>query len=88
MIKAFSIAAAVTALATTSFAGSLDTIVEVEPEDVFVAATPSSAGIGVPLAIAGGVLAIGALIANDNDDDDNDAAGGTGGTGATAGTGS
>lgn len=67
MTKTFSIAAMFAVLATASFAGSPEpAYVEPQP-DVFVA-QPSSAGLGLPLAIAGGVAAL-ALIASDSDDD-------------------
>lgn len=65
MIKVISVAAMIAGLATTSFAGSLNTTTESEPENVFVAA-PSSAGLAIPLAIGGGLVAL-ALVANDDD---------------------
>lgn len=77
MTKAFTIAAMISAMATASFAGSLNTDVEQEPQDVFVA-TPSSSGIGLPLAIAGGALLLAAALSDSSsstttgDDDGND----------------
>ena len=69
MTKTLTIAAMIASMATVSFAGSLDTVVEAEPQaDVFVA-NPSSGGLAVPLAIAGGVVAL-AAVAADNDSDD------------------
>jgi hypothetical protein len=66
MIKVISVAALITGMASASFAGSLNTNQDVVEDDVFVAA-PSSAGIAIPLAIGGGLVALG-LIASDSDD--------------------
>ena len=71
MIKSVSIAALLTVFASASFAGSLKTNYEQEPEkDIFVAPAGSSS-IGTPL-VTGGVLAavaVAALIADDNESD-------------------
>ena len=69
MTKTLTIAAMIASMATVSFAGSLETVVEPEPQaDVFVA-NPSSGGLALPLAIAGGVIAL-AAVAADSDGDD------------------
>lgn len=69
MFKTLSVAAAISLMASASFAGSLNTDYEQEPEQpVYV---PTGSGIGAP-AIVGGVLAavaIAALVSNDSDDD-------------------
>ncbi len=65
MTKVISVAALITGMASASFAGSLDTNTDVVENDVFVAA-PSSAGLAIPLAIGGGLVALG-LVANDSD---------------------
>ena len=70
MTKVISVAALISAMATASFAGNLNTVeVPQVNNDVFVAA-PSSAGLAVPLAVAGGLLAIGLIASNSDDDDD------------------
>lgn len=67
MKKAISIAALITGMATASFAGSLDTNQTVVEDDVFVATSSSSAaGLALPLAIGGGLVALG-LIASASD---------------------
>jgi hypothetical protein len=68
MTKVISIAALITGMATASFAGSLETNTDVVEDDVFVA-TSSSAGLALPLAIGGGLVALG-LIASDSDSSD------------------
>lgn len=66
MFKVISVAAMIAGLSTAAYAGSNAAAVEEqEVDNVFVAA-PSSGGLALPLAIAGGVLAIG-LIAGSND---------------------
>ena len=68
MFKTFSVAAAITLMASASFAGSLVTTEPVVETPVFV---PQGSGIGAPV-IVGGVLAavaVAALIANDDDDE-------------------
>lgn len=65
MKKVITVAALITGMASASFAGSLNTTTDVVEDDVFVAA-PSSAGIALPLAIGGGLIALG-LIASDSD---------------------
>lgn len=63
MIKSVSIAALLVATASASFAGSLNTQYEAEPEqEIIIAPVGSSAGIGAP-AIIGGVLAAAAVAA-------------------------
>ena len=66
MIKVFSAAALVAGMATASFAGSVDTVIT-EVDTVFAPA-PSSAGLALPIAIGVGVVAVGLLLANDDDD--------------------
>lgn len=69
MIKSVSIAALLTVFASASFAGSLKTNYEQEPEkDTFVAPAGSS-GIGTPLVIGGVIaaVAVAALIADDKE---------------------
>jgi len=68
MTKVITLAAMISAMATASFAGNLNTVETTEVENVFVAA-PSSAGLAVPLAIAGGALLL-AAVASGGDDDD------------------
>ena len=67
MTKIISVAALITGMASASFAGSLDTNTDVVEDDVFVATSSSSAGLALPLAIGGGLVALG-LIASDDDD--------------------
>ncbi|MBD3665010.1 hypothetical protein [Sulfitobacter aestuariivivens] len=67
MTKIISIAALVAGMATASIAGTpvpppADDTIEILP------VAPSSAGLGVPLAIGAAVVGL-ALIANDDDDD-------------------
>lgn len=70
MIKTVSIAAVIAMTASASFAGSLNTYVEPEPQrDIEVVPAGSSAGIGVPVVI-GGLLAVAAIAAIVSDDDD------------------
>ena len=66
MKKAIATAALITGMSTASFAGSLDTNTTVVEDDVFVATSSSSAaGLALPLAIGGGLVALG-LIASDS----------------------
>jgi hypothetical protein len=65
MIKVISAAALIAGMATASFAGNLASTSDSVVETVF-APQPSSAGLALPLAIAGGVLALGLIL----DDDD------------------
>jgi hypothetical protein len=70
MLKTLSVAALMTLMATASFAGSLNTEFEAEPQDEEVFVPVAGSGIGAP-AIIGGVLAavaIGALVSSDDDD--------------------
>ena len=69
MTKVISVAALITGMASASFAGSLNTTTDVVEEDVFVATSSSSAGLALPLAIGGGLVALG-LIASDSDSSD------------------
>ena len=67
MIKVISSAALITAMATTSYAGSIaDTQVEQEPGTVFAAA-PSSGGLVLPLLIGAGALGVAVAISNNKD---------------------
>jgi len=66
MTKVITLAAMISAMATASFAGSLNTEEEKDVDNVFVAA-PSSGGLAVPLAVAGGALALAALASNSDD---------------------
>lgn len=70
MIKTILTATAVSLMASTAFAGSLNTDFEkpAEPKTAFV---PTGTGIGAP-AVIGGILAAGAIIAIVASDDDND----------------
>lgn len=70
MFKTLSTAAAIALMASASFAGSLNTNIDVV-EDEGVTYVPKGSGISTP-AIIGGVAAavvVAALIANDDDDD-------------------
>lgn len=65
MIKVISGAALISAMATASFAGNLNTVETTPVDNVFVAApASSSAGLAVPLAVAGGLLALGLIASN------------------------
>ena len=66
MKKVITVAALITGMATASFAGNLDTNTTVVEDDVFVASSSSAGGLALPLAIGGGLVALG-LIANDSD---------------------
>jgi len=71
MFKTLSTAAAIALMASASFAGSLNTNIEVVENDA-PAFVPQGSGISTP-AIIGGVAAavvIAALVANSDDDDD------------------
>ncbi len=77
MLKTLSASALIAAMATSSFAGSLESATyEAEPADegVFVPAVGS--GIGVPVVI-GAVAAAAVLAAVISDDDDDEATGST-----------
>lgn len=68
MLKTISASALIVAMASASFAGSLnDAVVETPPEDVFVPVAGS--GIGAP-AIIGAVVAAAAIAAVVSNDDD------------------
>lgn len=70
MIKTVSIAAIVAMTASASFAGSLNTTYEAEPQRDDIAVVPvGSSGIGLPVVI-GGVLAaaaVAAIVSNSSD---------------------
>ena len=66
MKNVITVAALITGMATASFAGNLDTNTTVVEDDVFVASSSSAGGLALPLAIGGGLVALG-LIANDSD---------------------
>jgi len=66
MTKVISVAALIAGMASASFAGSLNTTTDVV-EDVFVAPSSSAAGLALPMAIGGGLVALG-LIASDDDE--------------------
>ncbi|MEP3442461.1 MAG: hypothetical protein ABJN72_13380 [Sulfitobacter sp.] len=68
MFKTISAAVAVSLMASASFAGSLNTDFEQEPEQK-PAFVPTGSGIGAP-AVIGGLLAAGAVIAIVASDDD------------------
>lgn len=66
MLKTISAAVAVSLMATASFAGSLNTDFEQQPQPK-PAFVPTGSGIGAP-AVIGGLLAAGAIIAIVSDD--------------------
>jgi len=67
MIKVLSAAALIAGMASASYAGSAAPV-QIDEVDTVFAPAPSSAGLALPLAIGGGILAIG-LIAGGGDDD-------------------
>lgn len=73
MMKTVSIAAIISMVASASFAGSLNTTYEAEPQrDIAVVPAGSSGGIGVPV-VVGGLLAaaaVAAIVSNNDSDDD------------------
>ncbi|WP_299564499.1 hypothetical protein [uncultured Sulfitobacter sp.] len=80
MLKTLSASALIAALATSSFAGSLNTATyEAEPADEGVFVPKVGSGIGLPVVV--GAVAAAAVLAAviDNNDDDDDATGTTGG---------
>ncbi|MEQ6202801.1 hypothetical protein ABMC88_07070 [Sulfitobacter sp. HNIBRBA2951] len=70
MFKTLSVATVVSLMASASFAGSLNTTYEAEPQKK-AAYVPAGSGIGAPAIIgaAVAVVAVGALIAKDDDDE-------------------
>ncbi|WP_298858732.1 hypothetical protein [uncultured Sulfitobacter sp.] len=71
MMKTVSLAALFAVAASASFAGSLNTTYEAEPEREYVAPVTGSSGIGVPVVVGGLVAAaaVAALVSSDSDSD-------------------